>query len=162
MTISLIVAVSENQVIGKDNKLIWRLPNDLKLFKSLTMGHKMIMGRKTFESIGKPLPGRTTVIITRQKDYTAEGCIVTHSLSEALSIAGNEEEVFIIGGDQIFKEAFPIADKVYFTRVHHAFEGDTFFPVLSENEWEVTDQHYHKADEKHLYDYSFITYVKKK
>ena len=161
MTISLIVAVAENNVIGKNNQLAWHLPADLKLFKNLTTGHHIIMGRKTYESIGKPLPNRISVIITRQENYKAEGCLVIKSLQDAIEISKNDEEVFIIGGAEIFREAIPIADKIYLTRIHHSFEGDTFFQELDQNAWEETKRIDFNPDEKNKYPYSFCILEKK-
>ena len=160
MIISIIVAAAENNVIGKDNRLIWHLPADLKRFKSLTMWHPVIMGRKTYESIGKPLPGRTFIIITRQKDFKAEGCIVTGSLDAALDAASYSDEVFVIGGEEIFRVALPLADKIYLTKIHQAFEGDTFFTSLDERNWKETERADCSADEKNLYDYSFCVFEK--
>lgn len=160
MSISLIVAVANNQVIGKNNKLPWYLPADLKYFKSVTMGHHMIMGRKTFESIGggKPLPGRTTVIVTRQMGYKAEGCVVVHSLEEAINVAKNDVELFIIGGAEIFKQGLQMADKLYLTKIHQDFEGDTFFPSINLHEWKMIGCEEHEPDEKNKYPYSFLVY----
>ncbi len=161
MNINIIVAASKNNIIGKDNDLIWHLSADLKRFKRLTTGHTIIMGRKTFESIGRPLPNRTSVIITTQTDYKAEGCIVVHSLEEALQFAQKEEEVFIIGGGSIYKQAMPLADKIFFTLIHDTFEGDTFFPAIDQQQWTVVQQEDHQPDEKNKYVYSFIDYEKK-
>lgn len=132
---SIIVAVAENDVIGYDNHLLWHISEDLKRFKSLTLGHHIIMGRKTFESIGKPLPGRVSVIISRQENLKIEGCVVVNSLDEAFEVAKNDSEAFIIGGGEIYKQALPIVDKIYLTRVHAGFAGDTFFPELNLSEW---------------------------
>ncbi|WP_461630495.1 dihydrofolate reductase [Labilibaculum euxinus] len=161
MNVSIIVAVSRNQVIGKDNQLIWKLSADLKRFKALTTGHTIIMGRKTFESIGKPLPNRTSVIITRQADYVAEGCVVVNSLEEALEKFSDQEEVFIIGGGTIYKEALAKANKIYYTKVHKDFEGDTFFPVLDLKEWKSVNREDCFPDEKNEVPYSFIDYIRK-
>ncbi|MBN2596728.1 dihydrofolate reductase [Labilibaculum sp.] len=161
MNVSIIVAVSRNQVIGKDNQLIWKLSADLKRFKALTTGHTIIMGRKTFESIGKPLPNRTSVIITRQGDYVAEGCIVVNSLEKALERFSDQEEVFIIGGGTIYKEALVKANKIYYTKVHKDFEGDTFFPVLDLKEWKSVSREDCLPDEKNEVPYSFIDYIRK-
>ncbi|MDE5418328.1 dihydrofolate reductase [Labilibaculum sp. DW002] len=161
MKLSIIVAASQNNVIGKDNQLIWRLSADLKRFKALTTGHHIIMGRKTFDSIGKPLPNRTSIIITRQADYKAEGCIVVNSLEEAIEKAADQEEVFIIGGGTIYKEALSKADKLYYTKVHKDFEGDTFFPVVNFQEWESVSREDCMPDEKNEYAYSFIDYKRK-
>ncbi|MBD1398724.1 dihydrofolate reductase [Pontibacter sp. JH31] len=161
--IAIVVAIAENNVIGKDNQLIWHLPADLRHFKQKTMGHPMIMGRKTFESIGKPLPGRTTIIVTRQKDYQVEGCIVVNSVEEAIA-KGKEldsEQVNIVGGAEIYKQALPLVDTLYLTRVHHAFEGDTFFPELKEAEWQEVSSESHEPDEKNKYAYTFKRYSRK-
>lgn len=162
MNVSVIVAVSRNQVIGKDNQLIWKLSADLKRFKALTTGHTIIMGRKTFDSIGKPLPNRKSIVITRQKDYQIEGCEVVHSLDEALEKAADQEEVFIIGGGSIYQEALPKANKIYCTKVHKNFEGDTFFPIIDLKEWESEKRKDCFPDEKNEYPYSFIDYKRKK
>lgn len=161
MIISIIVAASQNNVIGKDNQLIWRLSADLKRFKALTTGHHIIMGRKTFDSIGKPLPNRTSIIITRQADYKAEGCIVVNSLEQALKKVPAEEEAFIIGGGTIYKEVIDKADKLYLTRVHKKFEGDTFFPKVEDKTWQSVNREDHMPNEKNEYAYSFIDYVRK-
>ena len=156
--IALVVAMAENRVIGKENKLIWHLPADLKFFKNLTTGHPIIMGRKTFESIGKPLPNRTNIVITRQADFTAEGCMVAHSLTEALMLAQQlDSDIFVIGGAEIYKQAMFLADTIYLTEVHHTFEGDTFFPEIDSVLWQETSREEHKADEKNPYDYAFVT-----
>ena len=163
MKVSLIVAVSENGVIGKDNDLIWHLPKDMKFFKDTTIGHHVIMGRRNFESIPhkySPLPNRTNVVITRQTDYTAEGCIVVSSIETAIQIAkkNGDAEPFIIGGGKIYKLALGanLVDKIYLTKVHHSFKGDTFFPELS-SDWKETNKTENKADDKHKYNYDFIT-----
>ncbi len=159
---SFVVAVAKNNVIGKDNTLPWHLPADLRFFKNLTTGHHMIMGRKTFDSFGKPLPNRTSVVITRQNDYQPEGCIVVHSIEEAIKVAAVEEEIFIIGGSEIFKQTMPIADRIYLTRIHEDFEGDTIFPELNKEEWELKEKQDFEADEKNKYSYSFCIYERKK
>ena len=166
MIVSLIVAVSKNGVIGKDNDLIWHLPKDMRFFKETTMGHHVVMGRKNFESIPhkyRPLPNRTNVVITRQSDYKAEGCIVVNSVKEAVEIAkqNGDTEPFIIGGGQIYKLALEanLVDKIYLTKVHHSFEGDTFFPELN-TDWKEMERIDHKADEKHTHNYSFLTFEK--
>ncbi len=158
MIISVIVAVAENNVIGKDNKLIWHLPEDLKYFKKLTMGCPIIMGRKTYESIGRPLPGRLSIIVTRNKDFSAEGCVVVHTLQSAVEFAKNYNEIFIIGGAQLYSEAIHLADRIYYTKVHHSFEGDVYFPSIDKNLWVLSERIDMKADEKNKYDYSFLTY----
>ena len=163
MKISLIVAVAENGVIGKDNDLIWHLPKDMQFFKKITIGHHVIMGRKNFESIPhkyRPLPNRTNIIITRQSEYKAEGCIVVNSVETALEIAKNNGDIepFIIGGGQIYRIAIEknLVDKIYLTKIHHSFKGDTFFPELS-SDWKEINKTESKADEKHKYNYDFIT-----
>ncbi len=158
MKLSIIVAVAENGVIGHNNQLIWHLPEDLKMFKRLTSGHPIIMGRKTFESIGKPLPNRTSIIITKNPEFQIEGCITVHSLEEAIEAANEieENEAFIIGGAEIYRLALPFADTIYLTEVHHTFEGDTFFPAIDKDIWEEVNRTDHDIDEKHLYKYSFV------
>lgn len=145
--ISIIVAMAKNRVIGADNKLPWHLSADLKRFKALTMGHHIIMGRKTFESIGKPLPGRTTLIISRDTGYEAPGAKVVHSLPAALSASAADSEVFIIGGEQIFREALPLADRIYLTEIDKDFSGDTWFPAFSQTCWRTAHDDLH-VDEK--------------
>jgi len=161
MITSLIVAVSENNVIGKDNNLIWRLSADLKRFKSLTTGHHIIMGRKTFESIGKALPNRTSVIITRQKNYKVENCICVNSLEEAIEVCKDENEAFIIGGGEIYNQAIDLVDKMYITLVHNTYKGDTFFPSIASDKWLLLSEEKHKADAKNEIDYSFLNYQRK-
>lgn len=160
MEIHLIVAQSTNRVIGKDNQLPWRLPGDLKRFKRLTMGHYMLMGRKTFESIGKPLPGRTSVIVTRNHNYRKPGAIVVHSLEEALEIPrqAGAEAAFVIGGAEIFKATLPLAHRLYLTQIHQEVEGDVFFPEISPGEWQIVSQIYRAAGGKNPYPFSFIDY----
>jgi dihydrofolate reductase len=159
--ITLIAAAAENNALGKDNDLLWHLPEDFKRFKQITSGHYIIMGRKTFESFPKPLPNRTHIIITRQEDYLAEGCLVVHSLEEALEIAPQNEEVFIIGGAQIYEQALPFADKIDLTRVHIELDADAFFPEFNTSEWNLVFSEKHFKDEKHQYDFTFETYIKK-
>ena len=160
--ISIIVAVAENNVIGKDNDLIWHLPKDMKHFKETTTGHFIIMGRKTFESNGRALPNRTNVIITRDKDFNAEGCVVVHSLEDAFKVAKDDPEAFIIGGGVIYKMALPIVDRIYLTKILHTFEGDTFFPELDMNEWEEISCQDFEPDEKNKYPFSIIILDRKK
>lgn len=155
--LSIIVAVSENNVVGKENKLPWKLSADLKHLKSLTMGHHIIMGRKTWESLGKALPGRINVVITTDKNFKAEGGVVVQSLKEALTVSSSDDEIFIFGGGKIFKEAMPLVKKIYMTKVHSIIDGDTFFPVLDMKDWKETSREDFKADEKNQYDYSFVT-----
>jgi len=158
--LTIIVAAAENNVIGKDNQLIWHLSNDLKRFKKLTSGHHIIMGRKTFESFPKPLPNRTHIVITRQKNYKVpKGVIVVHTMKEAVSVATvADAEPFVIGGGEIYKQAIPFATKIELTRVHHEFEGDTYFPEIDMKDWKEVANTFHKQDDKHEYEFSFITY----
>ena len=157
---SIIVAISDNNVIGNNNGLLWRLSADMRFFKEKTTGHHIIMGRKTFESLGKRLlPNRTSIVITRNKDYEMpEGGIVASSLVNALETVKNETEVFFIGGAQIYKIAIPFANTMYITRVHHYFEGDAFFPEYDKSQWKLVSSEHHKADEKNEYDYTFETF----
>jgi dihydrofolate reductase len=157
--ISLLVAVSENQVIGVNNQLPWHLPNDLKYFKKLTTGHTIIMGRKTFDSIGKPLPNRTNVVITRNKQFHVEGIICKHSITEALEDNNSADEVFIIGGDTIYKQSLAYCDRVYLTRVHTIIaNGDAFFPELKLDEWKLTSSEEGILDEKNILPHTFEIY----
>ena len=160
---SIIVAISDNNVIGKDNALLWHLSADMRFFKEKTTGHHIIMGRKTFESMGKRLlPNRITIVITRNKDYEIpEGGIVASSLVDALEKAENDTEVFIIGGAQIYQMAIPFANTMYITRVHHTFDGDAFFPEYDKSQWKLVSSETNKADEKNEYDYTFEEYTRK-
>ena len=160
--ISLIVAVGDNNVIGKDNALIWHLPADMKFFKEKTTGHCIITGRKNYESIPekfRPLPNRTNIVITRQSDYAAPGAIVVNSVEAALekAKATGDEEIFTIGGAEIFKQSLSYADKIYLTVIHHSFEGDVFFPEIDKNEWKETDRIQGPVDEKNKYPHEYIT-----
>lgn len=159
--ITLIAAAAENNALGKNNDLIWHLPDDFKRFKAITSGHYIIMGRKTFESFPKPLPNRTHVIITRQKNYNPENCIVVNSLEKAIEICPKDEDVFVIGGGEIYQQSIAIADKIELTRVHSTFKADTFFPEIDTTIWELVQEEFHPKDEKHLFDFSFQTYLKK-
>jgi dihydrofolate reductase len=163
MTISLLVAVAENDVIGKQGAVLpWRLPADLKHFKSLTMGHPIIMGRKTYETIGRPLPGRINIVMTHDRAYQAPGCTVVHSLEEALSCASesNPSEVFVIGGGVVFDAVIHQADKLYLTEVHGKPAGDVLF-TYNPSDWQEITREDHPADEKNQYAYSFVTLVRK-
>jgi dihydrofolate reductase len=159
--ITMIAAAAENRALGKDNQLVWHLPNDFKRFKTLTTAHHIIMGRKTFESFPKPLPNRTHIIITRQKDYKAEGCIIVDSIEKAIEKCPKDEESFIIGGGEIYQLAMPFADKIELTVVHHNFDADAFFPEIKLEDWLLNNTDFQAKDEKHLYDYSFKTYIRK-
>jgi dihydrofolate reductase len=155
--IIMIAAASGNNVIGKDNDLIWRLPDDFKRFKALTSGHDIIMGRKTFESLPGILPNRTHIIVTRNKDYKVDGCEVESSLAEALV---TRTDAFIIGGGEIYKQGMELADKIELTRVHANFEGDTFFPEINLNEWKLINEEFHDSDLKHQYSFTYQTYIR--
>ncbi len=166
MIVSLIVAASENNVIGKDNHLLWRLPNDTKFFKNTTWGMPVIMGRKTFESLkGEPLPGRSNIVITHQKDWKTDNdkAQVASTLQEAIQLAEQTDckEVFVIGGGQIYAESISVADKIYMTRVHTIVDGDAYFPVINEKEWKLESNTDFAADEKHGYAYSFQLWRRK-
>ncbi|MCE6992702.1 dihydrofolate reductase [Dyadobacter sp. CY323] len=163
MLLSIIVAVSENGVIGKENQLLWRLPDDLKRFKQLTLNHPMIMGRKTFESIGKPLPGRTSIVITRNPGFTFDGIIIVHSLEDALAKAAETgtDEVFIIGGGDLYQQAQPITDRLYVTEVKTVIDGDTYFKIDNPSAWVEAERIVHEADERHLFEFDFVNYFKK-
>lgn len=158
---TIIAAVGENNELGKDNDLIWHLPADLKRFKKLTTGHHIIMGRKTFESIGKPLPNRTTVIVTRNSTYKANGCLVTNSLQQALEIAKEDPSPFIIGGAQIYKQAIEFADCLDICKVHQSFVADTFFPEIDLSVWQEISRESFCVDKQNPYNYSFVRYQRK-
>jgi dihydrofolate reductase len=160
LIVSIIAAIAENHGIGKDNDIPWHLRDDLKRFKHITMGHHLVMGRRTFESIGKPLPGRHTIVISRNRGYRAEGCIVVHSLPEALETAQGrgEREVFIVGGEQVFGRAMAFADKMYITHVHAQVEADVFFPEFDERKWKVLCRSDQEANAHNQFDSSFIEY----
>jgi dihydrofolate reductase len=159
--IIMIAAAAENNALGKNNELVWHLPNDFKRFKNLTSGHHIIMGRKTFESFPRPLPNRTHVIITRSKDYAPEGCIVVNSMEEAIAACPQEEDIFIIGGGEIYQLGLPFTDKIELTLVHHAFEADTFFPNIETEIWTLQQAEKHLKDDKHQFDYTYQTFVRK-
>lgn len=156
--ISAIAAMSENRVIGDDNQLPWHLPADLKHFKAITSGHPILMGRKTFESIGRPLPNRTNIIITRNHAFQAPGCVVIQSIDEAVEKAKEigSDEIFIIGGAEVYKQLLPRIEKIYLTIVHDEFEGDAFFPELNSSEWVETERVKHDEDEDNEFGYSFV------
>jgi dihydrofolate reductase len=154
--ISIVAAMAENHVIGRHNKLPWHLPADLKHFKHLTLGKPVAMGRKTFESIGKPLPGRTNIVITSNPEYPADNCIIVHSLDEALNAATSSKELMVIGGASFYQQALPLADRMYLTLVHGSFAGDAYFPQYNEQEWQQVNRSDHGADERNPVPYSFI------
>jgi len=159
MIISIITAISDNNIIGDDNKIPWYLPSDFKYFKEKTLNHTIIMGRKTFESIGKKLPNRKNIIITSDLNYKADGCVICHSLDEAIEMSKNEDEIFIIGGSQIYKQSLNIADKLYITRVHGEFSGNITFPDYQKEEWTLISSDFIKSDEKNVYDMTFEIYI---
>lgn len=159
--IALIAAAGENGELGKDNDLVWHLPDDFKRFKRLTTGHHIIMGRKTFESFPKLLPNRTHVVITRQENYKKSGVIVVQSLERALEFTKEDTEIYIIGGGEIFQMALDVADKIELTRVHGTFEADAFFPEIDPSTWQLVAEDFHEKDEKHNYAFSYLTYEKK-
>jgi dihydrofolate reductase len=159
--ITIIAAAAENNALGKDNQLVWHLPNDFKRFKEITSGHYIIMGRKTFESFPKPLPNRTHIIITRQKNYKVENCIVVNSIEKAIEACPKDETIFIIGGAEIYNQSINLADKIELTRVHANFEADAYFPEIDLNKWKLVFEEYHSKDEKHNFDFTFQTYLKK-
>lgn len=163
--IILIAAAAENNALGKDNKLLWHLPDDFKRFKELTTGHHIIMGRKTFESFPKPLPNRTHIIITRQKNYAdnidTNTCIVVDSMQKAFEIVPKTENTFVIGGGEIYKLALPFADKIELTLVHTTIDADTFFVDIDKTKWDLKSETFHPKDERHEFDFTFQTFVKK-
>ncbi len=159
--IIMIAAVAENNALGKNNELVWHLPNDFKRFKALTTGHHIIMGRKTFESFPKPLPNRTHIVITRQKNYNPEGCIIVESMEEAIAICPENESSFIIGGGEIYNLGLSYTDRLEITRVHHRFEADAFFPEINTYDWKEVESVFNAKDDKHLFDFTYQTFVKK-
>lgn len=164
MKLSLIAAVANNNVIGRENKLLWRMPADLKHFRKLTMGHTMIMGRKTFESIGKVLDGRKTIVVTKQENYDAKGADVVHSIKQAIQCAKAEKDVFVVGGAEIYEQCIDLylARRMYITRIYANFEGDAFFPDIDEEKWQLEEIEEFEADEKNKYPYAFLCYKKKR
>ncbi|HAJ91173.1 MAG TPA: type 3 dihydrofolate reductase [Gammaproteobacteria bacterium] len=156
MKISIVVAMDTKGVIGRDNGLPWHLPADLQHFKRTTMGKPILMGRKTHESIGRPLPGRTNIVITRDSGYRADGCVVVHSIESALEAAGAQDEIMVIGGAEFYRQVLPRTDTIYLTRIHESFDGDTCFPDLDDADWREVERSDHTADGKNPHDYSFI------
>ena len=156
--ITLIVAAAENNAIGKDNQMLWHLPNDFKYFKKNTLEHSVVMGRKTFDSIGKPLPDRRNIILTRNLRYSNEEADVANSVNEVMNYTRDENEIFIIGGAEIYKQTLPLANKVLLTRVHTTINGDAYFPELLDHEWKLVSAEKHEKDEKHAFDYTFEVY----
>lgn len=156
--LSLIVAMTENGVIGRGGDMPWRMSDDLRRFKRITLGHHIVMGRKTYDSIGRPLPGRTSIVISRQATYADPQVRAARSLDEALQLASGDHEVFITGGSQIFAMALPHVDRMYLTRIHCELDGDTHFPDVDWSRWRLIEQQTHRADDRNQYDYSFQTY----
>ncbi len=159
--IAIIVAMAKNRTIGVDNTLPWRCPDDLKRFKALTMGHHMIMGRKTFDSIGRPLPGRTTVIVSRDTHLRIPECIVAHSIPDAMAHGYHDPQVFVVGGAEIYKQAMEFADVMYITEIQKDVEGDAHFPDFDINEWRETSREIHHQEQPEVFDYHFVTYQRK-
>jgi dihydrofolate reductase len=159
--ITMIAAAGQNNELGKDNDLVWHLPDDFKRFKQLTTGHHIIMGRKTFESFPKPLPNRTHVVITRNEAYQKNGVLVVHSLDAALLKATSDLQPFIIGGGEIYKIGMDIADKIELTRVHATFDADTYFPDINRNQWGLIAEIHHEKDDRHNYAFTYETWVRK-
>lgn len=163
MIISLLVAASENNVIGRDNKLPWHLPDDLKYFKNLTWAMPILMGRKTFDSIGKALPGRKSIVITRNKDWQHEGVDAVHSIDDAVEKAEayGAKEIFVIGGAEIFRTALPDAGRIYLTRIHQNIDGDVYFPEIDKAKWSLVSERFCEADEKNSYDHTYQIWERK-
>jgi dihydrofolate reductase len=159
--LTIIAAAAENNALGKDNQLVWHLPDDFKRFKKLTSGHHIIMGRKTFDSFPKLLPNRTHVVITRQDNFMKEGVLVVNSLERAIELSADDPQPFVIGGGEIYKISMKLADKIELTRVHGTFEADTFFPEIDENQWKLVSEEFHEKDEKHNYAFTYLTYERK-
>lgn len=158
--VSIIVAIAENGVIGDKNSLLWHIKEDMRFFRQKTTSHPVIMGRKTYESLGRPLPNRTNVVISRTIDHI-EGCTVCHSLEEAVALFAPEEEIFIIGGAQIYAQALPLADRMYITTVEHPYQGDTSFPQWNRSEWRLIEKESFPCGESYRYPFSFETYIRK-
>ena len=159
--LTIIAAAAENNALGKDNTLVWHLPDDFKRFKKLTSGHHIIMGRKTFDSFPKLLPNRTHVVITRQDNFRKEGVVVVNSLERAIELSADDPQPFVIGGGEIYKMAMKLADKIELTRVHGTFEADTFFPEIDKHQWKLISEEFHEKDEKHDYAFTYLTYERK-
>ena len=160
--ISLIVAMANNRVIGMNNTLPWHLPADLKHFKTLTMGHHIVMGRNTYESIGKPLPGRTSVVVTRNADYAPPGVMVVNSLEKAILVCADDAEIFVIGGAEIYRQAISFADRIYLTEIDADISGDAHFPEFDSKSWQETERISHAPDEKNRHSYHFVVYDRKR
>ena len=158
MTISLIVAASRNNIIGSGGDLPWHLPDDLKNFKRLTTGKPIIMGRKTHESIGRPLPDRHNIVLTRDEHYVADGCDVVNTIDDAINLVAEADEIMVIGGGQVYAAFLPVARRIYLTRVHAEFDGDTVFPVLDDSEWQLVSTESHPGDAEHLHAFDFMVF----
>ncbi len=161
MRISIIAAMSANRAIGLENRLPWHLPEDLKRFKALTMNHHIVMGRKTYDSIGKPLPGRNTVIVTRNVDYAVPGCIAVNSIDAALTVSYGDEEVFFVGGADLYRQALDIANRIYLTEIQRVFDGDAFFPEFDPNQWSETSRERHRTEGDNGFEYHYVIYDRK-
>jgi dihydrofolate reductase len=161
MTVSLVVAASTNNVIGRDGELPWHLPDDLRHFKRITTGKPVIMGRRTFESIGRPLPDRQNIVMTRDPDYAAEGCEVVASVAEAMDVAGDADEVMVIGGGQVYRDFLPRADRIYMTRVQAEVQGDTRFPSIDGNTWRLVSSEHHAADDRHRHAFEMMVFERR-
>ncbi len=159
--LTIIAAAGENNELGKDCGLVWHLPDDFKRFKNLTIGHHIIMGRKTFDTFPQPLPDRTHVVITRKDNFKKEGIVTVHSLERAVDFSKGDHQPFIIGGGEIYKLAMNVADKIELTRVHGKFDADTYFPEIDENIWVVEKEEFHEKDEKHKFSFTYLTYVRR-
>ena len=160
MKISMVAAAANNHVIGKDNQLLWHLPEDLKFFKRTTLGFPIVMGRNTFESVGRPLPGRRNVVITTNRGLVLPGCEIVHSVEEALDLLKDQQEIMVVGGALIYRQFLPLAHRIYLTRVNASPEGDTFFPELDTGSWRLMSREAHEPDEKHIYGYAFEVWDK--
>ncbi len=160
--VSIIVAMARNRTIGINNTLPWRIPEDIRHFKALTMGHHMIMGRKTFESIGKPLPGRTTVVVTRNQDLKIDGCVIVHSLKDAVAACAGDDEIFIVGGAELYAQALLLTDTLYITEIQQDVEGDAHFTGLDDAAWEEVAREQHSQIEPQSLEYHFVTYQRRK
>jgi dihydrofolate reductase len=160
-SLSLIVAMAKNRTIGINNTLPWRCPEDLKHFKALTMGHHMIMGRKTFDSIGKPLPGRTTVIVTRNMELKIEGCLIAHSLPEAIQLCAGDDEIFVVGGAELYAQALPLVNTLYITEIQQNVDGDAHFPAFEQNTWREISREARAQETPQALTYHFVTYGRK-
>jgi dihydrofolate reductase len=157
VTISFVVAYDRNRAIGKDNRLPWRLPDDMRHVRKVTMGKPLIMGRRTWDSIGRPLPGRTSIVLTRDQEFRCDGCLVARTPDEALKLAGAAPEIIVFGGARVFEEFLPLADRIYLTEVETEVDGDTHFPMLDPTEWREVHRKRHPADERHAHAFSLVT-----